>query len=222
VTEHDPVRLALSVHEGAHAVGVVLLRGEVCVASIEMPSVSHSRRGLCVSRGFEDPLLSPVEFAWQLPVGARLDLERTVAMLLAGPIAQATYAPLPYDLEVTAPDEQHAAKVLERRYALLERHARELLDLEAQVDLDPARSDEQRAFDLAQWTSGGGGARMLYNWLAHEVALWVRTEEFRRPLAVVARALLAAGELDGPFIHKLVAGVQAEAAAERAAREEAA
>ena len=210
----DPGRLALAVHEAGHAVAAVLLGRRCTGVTIEL---DNGRRGRNYHERLrrlnipDDAVLgcSVLLMNWRL----RRELEHRLAVILAGPIAAATYAAfvLPAGFHPPDPDEERAHRIVEQRKKLppdiraLFEEADTLRDLS-----DEFQSDEFQAFRLSQLGSSGSPdvSTSFLIWAQAEVAAWVRRESFRRPLAAVTRELHEHGELSGDRVHELVAAAQ--------------
>jgi hypothetical protein len=219
----DPARLKLAVHEAGHAVAAVLLGRTVEGVSIE---IHAGLRGVCIDRRS-----GPVDVTEEanfttgvflMPWQARQDMEAKLATLLAGPIAEAVYAPgLPAGYESPASlDREHARRIISARLELPEK-ARALFENhdELRSDYHRFRDDRAQAFQLSKWVSSGTSFALAFqSWFALEVEAWVRRESFRAPLAALTLELLEQGELPGPRVHELVAAAATTDLGRRARR----
>jgi hypothetical protein len=200
----DAARWSLSVHEAGHAVAAVLLGRRVDVVSVTIRhsstiGVCHHGRPEALDREQLGRLHGPI---LRMDMQARLLFEADLAVVLAGPIAEATYtAPVdkhPYDTT----DEQAVRELLARRERL-PAEARGLLERTEATD-SPER-DLAVAYRLSLLASTDAStADLLFAWLVAEVRQWILDKEFRVPLRAISLALYEAGELDGETATQII------------------
>ena len=123
----------------------------------------------------------------------RYELDRSLAITLAGPSAEKIYggAP-PLGYQPAPADEQHVRDVLARRRTLPPQTVALFEDVEAAG----RPSDFEQAYRTAAACSSGVEYADLYlAWFGLEVDGWVASPGFRYPLRRVVEALLEHGEL---------------------------
>lgn len=196
-------RYSIACHEAGHCVAALLLGQAVDGASIELRGdhaagvVSHRRTD---EFPFEDgdPTSPPFRMGWRL----RYELDRNLAITLAGPSAEKIYggAP-PLGYQPAPADEQHVRDVLARRATLPPATQALFEDVEA----DGRPTDFEKAYETAAACSSGIEYAQVYlNWFSLEVDGWVASPGFRYPLRRVVEALLAHGELSGDEVEAIV------------------
>ena len=210
-------RFLLAVHESGHAVAAVLLGHEVTAVTIELDG---GFRGVVFNRPREPfSIADSDDFSsiFRAPTGARIALERRLAVTLAGPLAEEAYGDDPPVGYVPLDrDEEHVRRVVLRRLSEMPAETRALL---AEEESNPeGAADLARSNRLAGLCSSRDVfADRFLAWFRLEVDAWVRSQQFRRPLERVVVALLEHGELAGHEVEALVNATAANGGPLRAA-----
>jgi hypothetical protein len=197
----DPNRLALAIHEAAHAVATVLLGHRIDGLTIDLDE-GWSGCSFWSADPLPESALDCGGRIFFLDWRVRKRLEDDLALTLAAHVAVAIWAPL----ETGYRSERASASECERLARELEQSGfSERVERRNATPPLERQSDEHEAFKLSRLgSSGQNTAPAFLAWMLTEVRDWVGSPEFSRPLAAVTAALLKHDSLSGAEVHRLV------------------